>query len=50
MEKGTGIYDAMKIILELMAASPQSGKSPNSAVKELIKVTKDVSFESHFKL
>ena len=50
MEKGTGIYDAMKIILELMAASPQSGKSPNSAVKELIKVTKDVSFENHFKL
>ena len=50
MEKGTGIYDAMKIVLELMAASPQSGKSPNSAVKELIKVTKDVSFESHFKL
>ena len=38
MEKGTGIYDAMKIILELMAASPQSGKSPNSAVKELIKL------------
>ena len=50
MEKGTGIYDAMKIILELMAASPQSGKSPNSAVKELIKVTKDVSFEPHFEL
>ena len=50
MEKGTGIYDVMKIVLELMAASPQSGKSPNSAVKELIKVTKDVSFESHFKL
>ena len=50
MEKGTGIYDIMKIILKLMAASPQSGKSPNSAVKELIKVTKDVSFESHFKL
>ena len=50
MEKGTGIYDAMKIVLELMAASPKTGKSPNSAVKELIKVTKDVSFESHFKL
>ena len=50
MEKGTGIYDAMKIVLELMAASPQSGKSPNSAVKELIKVTKDVSFEPHFEL
>ena len=38
MEKGTGIYDIMKIVLELMAASPQSGKSPNSAVKELIKL------------
>ena len=50
MEKGTGIYDAMKIILELMAASPQSGKSPNSAVKELIKVTKEVSFEPLFEL
>ena len=50
MEKGTGIYDIMKIVLELMAASPQSGKSPNSAVKELIKVTKDVSFEPHFEL
>ena len=43
MEKGTGIYDAMKIILELMAASPQSGKSPNSAVKELIKIKSESS-------
>ena len=50
MEKGTGIYDIMKIILKLMAASPQSGKSPNSAVKELIKVTKEVSFEPLFEL
>ena len=50
MEKGTGIYDIMKIILELMAASPKSGKSPNSAVKELIKVTKKVSFKPLFEL
>lgn len=50
MEKGTGIYDAMKIILELMAASPKTGKSPNSAVKELIKVTKEASFDPLFDL
>ena len=43
MEKGTGIYDIMKIVLELMAASPQSGKSPNSAVKELIKIKSESS-------
>ena len=43
MEKGTGIYDAMKIILELMAASPKTGKSPNSAVKELIKIKSESS-------
>jgi len=36
MEQGTGIYDIMKIVLELMASSSQSGKSPNSAVKELV--------------
>tara|TARA_R100001369_G_scaffold46780_1_gene73187 strand:+ start:369 stop:1376 length:1008 start_codon:yes stop_codon:yes gene_type:complete len=36
MEQGTGIYEIMKIILELMASSPHSGKSPNSAVKELV--------------
>ena len=43
MEKGTGIYDAMKIVLELMAASPKTGKSPNSAVKELIKIKSESS-------
>ena len=36
MEQRTGIYDMMKIVLELMASSSQSGKSPNSAVKELV--------------
>ena len=50
MEKGTGIYDTMKIILELMAASPKSGKSPNSAVKELVKDIKVPTLEYHFTL
>jgi hypothetical protein len=41
MEQGTGIYDIMKIVLELMASSSQSGKSPNSAVKELVNIKED---------
>jgi len=42
MEKGTGIYDIMKIVLELMASSSKLGKSPNSVVAELINPKADL--------